>query len=58
MMHGYICCYDFMCSASVEETNRALEHLDGMNCMGVSLKVSRPNDYVGVPVGPGGIPTS
>lgn len=50
--------YGFVEFASVEETNRALEHLDGMNCMGVALKVSRPNDYVGVPVGPGGIPTS
>lgn len=38
--------------ASVEETNRALENLDGMICMGVPLKVSRPNDYAGVS-GPG-----
>lgn len=43
--------YGFVEFASVEETNRALESLDGMNCMGVSLKVSRPNDYSSVHTG-------
>lgn len=43
--------YGFVEFASVEETNRALESLDGMNCMGVSLKVSRPNDYSSVNTG-------
>eukprot|EP00918_Siedleckia_nematoides_P010647 GHVU01023266.1.p1 GENE.GHVU01023266.1~~GHVU01023266.1.p1 ORF type:complete len:440 (-),score=132.60 GHVU01023266.1:1009-2328(-) len=36
--------YGFVEFGSVEETERALT-MDGMMCMGVSLKVSRPNDY-------------
>eukprot|EP00917_Polyrhabdina_sp_WS-2016_P024560 GHVP01053119.1.p2 GENE.GHVP01053119.1~~GHVP01053119.1.p2 ORF type:complete len:385 (-),score=66.29 GHVP01053119.1:1431-2585(-) len=36
--------YGFIEFASVEETERAL-HLDGMICLGIPLKVSRPNDY-------------
>lgn len=39
--------YGFIEFATVEETNRALQHLDGMLCMGVALRISRPNDYVG-----------
>lgn len=36
--------YGFVEFATVEETERALT-MDGMHCLGVSLKVSRPNDY-------------
>nr|PVC53238.1 splicing factor [Theileria orientalis] len=36
--------YGFVEFASVEETERALT-MDGMTCMGVQLRVSRPNDY-------------
>lgn len=36
--------YGFVEFASVEETEKALT-MDGMNCMGVALKVSRLNDY-------------
>ncbi|EEA07913.1 uncharacterized protein CMU_029880 [Cryptosporidium muris RN66] len=36
--------YGFVEFRTVEETERAL-NLDGMNCMGVQIKVSRPNDY-------------
>eukprot|EP01057_Protomagalhaensia_wolfi_P002288 Protomagalhaensia_wolfi_Nauph_80__2287@NODE_2493_length_1076_cov_4_108004_g1953_i0_p1_GENE_NODE_2493_length_1076_cov_4_108004_g1953_i0NODE_2493_length_1076_cov_4_108004_g1953_i0_p1_ORF_typecomplete_len243_score48_01RRM_1/PF00076_22/0_00034RRM_1/PF00076_22/0_0033Limkainb1/PF11608_8/0_0092Limkainb1/PF11608_8/8RRM_5/PF13893_6/11RRM_5/PF13893_6/19HisKA/PF00512_25/0_28_NODE_2493_length_1076_cov_4_108004_g1953_i033761 len=36
--------YGFVEFASVEETERALT-MDGMDCLGVAIKVSRPNDY-------------
>ncbi|KYK66840.1 splicing factor U2AF family SnRNP auxilary factor large subunit, RRM domain-containing protein, partial [Toxoplasma gondii TgCatPRC2] len=36
--------YGFVEFATVEETERALT-MDGMLCMGIPLKVSRPNDY-------------
>ncbi|GBE59943.1 splicing factor U2AF family auxilary factor large RRM domain-containing protein [Babesia ovata] len=36
--------YGFVEFATVEETERALT-MDGMNCMGAQLRVSRPNDY-------------
>ncbi|ORM41370.1 Splicing factor U2AF 50 kDa subunit [Babesia sp. Xinjiang] len=36
--------YGFVEFATVEETERALT-MDGMNCMGSQLRVSRPNDY-------------
>lgn len=36
--------YGFVEFRTVEETERAL-NLDGMNCMGIQIKVSRPNDY-------------
>lgn len=36
--------YGFVEFSSVEETERALT-MDGMLCLGVPLKVSRPNDY-------------
>ncbi|EKX72059.1 splicing factor subunit, putative [Theileria equi strain WA] len=36
--------YGFVEFATVEETERALT-MDGMSCMGVQLRVSRPNDY-------------
>lgn len=36
--------YGFVEFATVEETERALT-MDGMTCFGVTLKVSRPNDY-------------
>jgi len=36
--------YGFVEFASVDETERALT-MDGMMCLGVPLKVSRPNDY-------------
>jgi len=36
--------YGFVEFASVDETERALT-MDGMMCIGVPLKVSRPNDY-------------
>lgn len=35
---------EILCAASVEETERALT-MDGMDCLGVQIKVSRPNDY-------------
>lgn len=36
--------YGFVEFASVEETERALT-MDGMNCLGLPVRVSRPNDY-------------
>lgn len=47
--------YGFVEFATVEETDLALG-LDGMEVMGASIKVNRPNDYATNNAGPGGQP--
>lgn len=46
--------YGFIEFATVEETERALT-MDGMNCMGCQLRVSRPNDYSAPAMKPGNV---
>ncbi|EZG56477.1 putative splicing factor [Gregarina niphandrodes] len=48
--------YGFVEFASVEETERALT-MDGMETMGVTIKISRPNDYCSATNQSGALPT-